>query len=77
MAPVSGLIAGDVHEGRQQLNFSEWESYSGSEPSRKLKAIADEIRDGEMPPWYYSPMHRESRLSSSERDLILSWTSAK
>jgi hypothetical protein len=74
IAPASWLVASDVHEGRQHLNFSEWGSYGGDKQSHKLNTIAEEIRDGDMPPWYYSLMHSESRLSSSERGQILSWT---
>jgi len=74
VAPVSWLLADDVRGGRGHLNFSEWGNYAGDERSRKLKDIEEEIRLGEMPPWYYSLMHRNSRLSPSERDQIAAWT---
>jgi len=74
VAPVSWLVASDVSEARRHLNFSEWGSYDGDTQSHKLKAIAEEITDRAMPPWYYLMVHRGSRLSESERNNILSWT---
>jgi hypothetical protein len=75
MAPVSWLVAGDVHEGRQHLNFSEWGTYDSGIRSHKLHGIAEEVEGGDMPPWYYSLVHREARLSPSERSQLLAWTS--
>ena len=75
VAPVSWLVGNDVHEGRQHLNFSEWGTYDSGTQSHKLHGIAEEVAAGDMPPWYYSLVHREARLSSSERSWILAWTS--
>jgi len=74
LAPVSWLVGSDVHEGRQHLNFSEWGSYDSGTRSHKLMGIAEEVQHGEMPPWYYSWVHRDSRLSPSEREQILAWS---
>ena len=76
VAPVSWLIASDVNEGRQNLNFSEWGSYSNQIQSHKLADIAGETRDGEMPPWYYTLAHADSKLSPSEKDRIQAWAGA-
>jgi hypothetical protein len=75
VAPVSWLVGSDVKEGRQQLNFSDWGSYDGKTQADKLKRIAAEVKEGDMPPWYYSLMHGESRLNSSDRDYIVAWAS--
>ena len=74
VAPVSWLVGNDVKEGRLHVNFSEWGSYDSGTQSHKLRGIAEEVRAGEMPPWYYSIMHREARLNPSERSQILAWT---
>ena len=73
LAPASWLIAHDVHEGRQHLNFSEWETYTPKMKSRKLEALAKEVIAEEMPPWYYTTVHRDQRLSSSNRGQIWAW----
>ncbi len=74
IAPASWLVGSDVSEGRQLLNFSEWGSYASDVQSRKLADIAKEIQEGEMPPWYYSIAHSDSRLSQSERNQIVAWS---
>jgi hypothetical protein len=73
VAPVSWLLASDVGEGRQELNFSAWTSYSDKKKGKKLKEMADEIRDGEMPPWYYEIMHGHASMNELQRDALLQW----
>jgi hypothetical protein len=74
VAPVSWLLASDVREGRRKLNFSEWGTYGTEKQLDRLKAIAEEMQDGDMPPWYYSIMHADSRLSAEQRDRIRNWS---
>jgi mono/diheme cytochrome c family protein len=62
VAPSSWLVQNDVDGGRAHLNFSEWQR-----PQRHAKDAADEVRNKDMPPWYYAAMHPESRLSDAER----------
>jgi hypothetical protein len=76
VAPASWLVASDVKEARSQLNFSEWEAYGSEGQSYKLADIAGEVRDGKMPPWYYTLAHPEARLSPAERNAIHSWAEA-
>jgi hypothetical protein len=67
VAPVSWLVADDVKDGRQHMNFSEWGQLSKEEAQAKLKDIGNEVRDGEMPLWIYSLMHKEARLSQANK----------
>jgi hypothetical protein len=62
IAPFSWLVQSDVDEGRSKLNVSEW----GIRENRGDKA-AGEVREGDMPPWYYQPLHPKSRLTEDER----------
>jgi mono/diheme cytochrome c family protein len=66
IAPVSWLTGRDVDKGRSHLNFSEW-----SDPALQAGDIVEEVRRGNMPPWFYLPLHPEARLTAEERaDLI-------
>ena len=76
VAPVSWLVGHDVNDGRRHLNFSEWDSYTPAARQKKLEDIAEEIEQGDMPPWYYTPVHPEAKLSASEVNAILSWARA-
>jgi len=64
VAPVSWLVQSDVDEGRGKLNFSEGKLDN-------VKEVGDEVSEGDMPPWYYRPMHRKSRLSSKEKQALV------
>jgi Haem-binding domain len=66
VAPVSWLEQSDVDGGRQKLNFSEWERtqpWAGQ--------AAQSVRDGNMPPWYYLPLHPEANLSPAQRQALI------
>jgi mono/diheme cytochrome c family protein len=65
IAPGSWLIARDVAEGREHLNFSEW-----NQPQEHAKEAADVVREKEMPPLQYLVLHPEARLADSERDRL-------
>ena len=70
LAPASWLVGNDVKEGREHLNFSEWGAYSSERQHKNLMKVAEEIEEGAMPPWYYSMMHSDSRLTEAERNKI-------
>jgi mono/diheme cytochrome c family protein len=65
VAPVSWLVQSDVRSGRRHLNFSEW-----NKPQRHAKDSAEQIRKGEMPPWYFLPLHPEAKLTGDEKDAL-------
>jgi len=66
VAPVSWLVQDHVDEGREHLNFSEF----GKHQDDAYEA-AEEVAEGEMPPWDYLLTHPEARLSDVEkRELI-------
>ena len=65
VAPASWLVKRDVDEGRNNLNFSEW-----NKPQPSAGEVAEQIRSGEMPPIQYKILHPASRLSSSEKEAL-------
>ena len=65
-APASWLIRKDVEDGRDELNFSEWDVRQ-----RELRKAAKLLEENEMPPSRYRLAHPEARLSAQEKaDLI-------
>lgn len=64
VAPVSWLVQRDVDHGREELNFSEGKL-------DEIGEAAELIQDGEMPPWFYRPLHAEARLSPSEKEALI------
>jgi hypothetical protein len=73
VAPVSWLLHRDVTEGRNALNFSEWGTLSPSEQVETKHDIVDSVRAGEMPLWYYLPLHPAARLSADDEGVIEAW----
>lgn len=76
-APVSWLLARDVSQGRRELNFSEWGDYTQKRKLRKLKGICDEIKEDDMPLWFYRPLHPAAKLSGADKTAICTWTAAE
>jgi hypothetical protein len=63
VAPLSWYVQSHVDEGRRELNFSEWDL----EQDEADEAV-ETIRDGSMPPWYYSLPGTGREFSDSELD---------
>lgn len=65
IAPVAWWIKGHVRRGREAPNFSEWESRPGDD----TEDAAETVRDGSMPPGYYTwlGMHSGAKLTAAER----------
>lgn len=67
VAPFSWLIQRDVDGGRSQFNFSEWDKPQDVSAGD----LADVIRGGSMPPWYYTLMHGNASLSAAEKRTLI------
>lgn len=61
VAPASWLVAKDVDEGREHLNFSEWDG-----PNEGLDEMVETIESGAMPLKPYVMLHPEAALSQRE-----------
>lgn len=75
VAPVSWLLQRDVTQGRRHVNFSEWTALPADRRAKKQKAVGKEVAAGEMPLWFYVPLHRDARLSTADKALLQSWAS--
>ncbi|HSN29447.1 MAG TPA: heme-binding domain-containing protein [Kofleriaceae bacterium] len=65
VAPSSWLLQNHVDEGREVLNFSEFQkTYKEADEAGK------EVREGEMPPFSYLLLHPEARLSADEKQQL-------
>jgi len=66
ISPVSWLVASDVKEGRARLNFSSWNVYSPEMSKIRLRTVCEQVRAGNMPPKYYTPLHPQARLNGQD-----------
>lgn len=65
IVPFSLMIQRDVREGREVLNFSEWESTCCTE--QLIDDMAETVGKDIMPLPYYKVLHPEALLSDAER----------
>jgi hypothetical protein len=73
VAPVSFLVVGDVNDGRKNLNFSEWDKYTGKKRGEMLEEIIEEVEKGEMPLTMYTFTHPNAKLDSYRVKLLKDW----
>jgi len=67
VAPVSWLLQRDIDEGREHFNVSAW----GAQKKNEGKDAAKEVREGEMPPWFYLPTHPEAKLTDIQKQELV------
>lgn len=73
IAPVSWLVAHDVEEGREKLNFSQWETMDSRKKAEWAEHIIHEAEENEMPLPIYTVMHSSSRIDENELHQLSEW----
>lgn len=73
IAPVSWWIKHHINEGREELNFNEWGSYSIKRKLHKLEEIEEMIEEKEMPLPSYLWVHGEAKLTDQQRKKLIIW----
>lgn len=73
VAPASWLVAGDVHEAREHLNFSTWNRLSPNERADVIREVWKEVRAGEMPLPFYVLAHPSAKLTTQDRTALRDW----
>ncbi|MBN2083384.1 heme-binding domain-containing protein [bacterium] len=76
VAPVSWQISEHVTEGREHLNFSNWENLDPDRRGYIAEEILDEIEEGGMPLPVYLRMHPQAAVDDQELEVIRRWAEA-
>ena len=71
--PMGWMMARHIKNGKENLNFSEFGSYSKRKQANKLRSIATSISEGSMPLSFYTSMHADAKLSEANKKLITDW----
>jgi len=71
--PIGWWLASHVNEGKEELNFSDFGSYSSKRRINKLRAIENSINDGTMPLSSYTLLHKDARLTAMEKQQVTAW----
>lgn len=77
MQPARTLVESHIKEAKDDLNFSEWDTYSSRKQERLLNSIKEQIVNRKMPLTSYTLMHRKAKLSDDEIKKITDWLNAQ
>ncbi len=71
--PIGWWLNHHVDEGKEELNFSEFESYSLKRKLHKLEEIKEMVEEGEMPLSSYTLIHGDTKLSPEQKEILYTW----
>ncbi len=71
--PIRFMLETHIDNGKKELNFDVFGNYSKRKQKNKLKAIASQIKDDEMPLWSYTIIHKKAALSEEDKNELISW----
>ena len=71
--PVGWWMNGHIEHGKEELNFSEFKTYSEKKATHKLEEISELVTEGEMPLPSYLWIHRSAKIAPEENAMINNW----
>ena len=75
--PVRMFLDSHINEGKENLNFSEYGTYSRRKQRSKLDRIIKQIQSDEMPLASYLIIHKNARLPKESKAILLNWMGKK
>ncbi len=69
--PLSWWINGHIEFGRENLNFSKWNSYDAVKKRRKIDECIEVLQKRRMPFKSYKWLHDEAKLSEAEYESLI------
>ncbi len=74
IAPISWKLVEHIEEGRDEMNFSKWGTYSKERKQRKLEKICEEVEERKMPHNQFLWIHWDAKLSDEQIKILCNWT---
>jgi hypothetical protein len=71
--PISFWLADHVNDGKRHFNFNEFASYKIAKQNHKLEEVIEQIKEGEMPLYSYTLIHKEAKLTEAEKATLINW----
>lgn len=71
--PVAMWLGNHIKEGKMELNFSQFATYSAKKKDHKLEEIAEQIERHEMPLKSYTLIHTNAKLSAEQAAIVMDW----
>ena len=77
VSPFNWFLAGHIDDGRNEMNFSHWNTYPKQRKINKLDEICEQVEAGAMPLPSYLWIHRDAVLKLEEGKLLCDWAKAE
>jgi len=74
ITPVNWWLKNHIDEGRDEMNFSTWGTYTPKRKAKKLEEVCEQVESGAMPLPSYLWAHRDAVLSPDDAKLLCSWS---
>ena len=71
--PARFMMERHIRNGKKNLNFSEFGNYSKRRQESKFESIIKQVRSGEMPLTSYTILHKNSKLTSKQKETVMNW----
>lgn len=69
---VNLFLSHHIEEGKEHLNFSDWENYASKKQLHKIEEIFEEVEENEMPIKLYKLTH--GALTPEAKQAIVNWS---
>ena len=74
--PVGLWMQDHVNDGKDELNFSEFATYSPKKARHKMEECIEMVKESKMPLPSYTWIHKHAILSDDEKTALTDWASA-
>ncbi len=71
--PARFVMERHIRNGKKDLNFTEFGNYTKRRQESKFESIIKQVKSGEMPLASYTILHKNSKLTSNQKETIINW----
>ena len=72
--PIGWWLQDHINEGKEELNFSEFGTYSAKKAAHKMEEVGEMVGEGEMPLESYTLIHKDAVLTHEEAETLIKWS---
>lgn len=74
--PVHWWLDDHIKDGKKELNFDEYTNRSLRFQYHKMEEVVEQVKEKEMPIDNYTWIHKQARLSETDRTKLISWANS-
>ena len=71
--PVAWWLNNHINDGKKELNFDEFKTFTPRRRYNKMKACVKEIKEDGMPLDSYTWIHKDAILTPAQKQLLITW----